>query len=562
MRRVAATVRSPALAIAVAVTPIVVAVVRALDRGWIPMGDNAYFSIRARDVLTEHHPLVGAWSSGSAAVGVDVNNLGPLQLDLLAPFVRALGFGPGTAIGVAVVNVGAVIMVVLLAERRLGAIGAWLGAAMAAATAWTLGSELLFEPRQHHALVLPFLALLVGVWSLVRGDRRALPATALVASLLVQTHLTFALPTLALSVLGVVGAVIATRTEPGDPTDRWRSWRGSAVVTAAVLALCWVQPLVEELQAGQGNISAVREAAGADSTSLGLGPGARAVATVVAPPDGWWRPSFGGFDPVDGLMSGGGAAGALALVAALHVGLAWWAARRAERAVAAWSVTALAALGVSVLAAASSPISGPFGAVSGNYRYLWPVSVFTTGALLASAIRLAGRRVDRVALPALGVLTLGLALLALPTSYQSPGPEEDAPLIPVARSLRAQVLDHGLDGPVAVDRSGLFFGEPYTYVVLAALQETGIDLVLDAPTDLSRFGDGRERDGAVEGTITFAAGAAALEDRPGSELLARASLLDDDELDALAGGEDALPRQRSDVALERGTVAVWFEPSP
>jgi hypothetical protein len=147
-------------ALAVAWAPVIVATVRALDRGWLPMGDNAYFAIRARDVLTEHHPLVGAWSSGSAAVGVDVNNLGPLQLDLLALPVRALGFGPGTAIGVALVNLAAVSAVVVLVDRRLGVVGAWLGAAMATATCWTMGSELLFEPRQHHALVLPMLAYL------------------------------------------------------------------------------------------------------------------------------------------------------------------------------------------------------------------------------------------------------------------------------------------------------------------------------------------------------------------------------------------------------------------
>ena len=40
------------------------------------------------DVATAHNPLVGAWSMGSREVGVWINNLGPLQLDLLAPFTK------------------------------------------------------------------------------------------------------------------------------------------------------------------------------------------------------------------------------------------------------------------------------------------------------------------------------------------------------------------------------------------------------------------------------------------------------------------------------------------
>ena len=70
-----------------------------------------------RDVLTAHHPLLGAWSSGSSVVGVPVNNLGPLQLDLLAPFTK-LSPDLGTAIGSALINAASVV-IVWLAARRL-----------------------------------------------------------------------------------------------------------------------------------------------------------------------------------------------------------------------------------------------------------------------------------------------------------------------------------------------------------------------------------------------------------------------------------------------------------
>jgi len=228
-------VRRLAAPLAVGCLPIVVAVVRALSRDWLPMGDNAYFSIRARDVLTEHHPLVGAWSSGSDAVGIDVNNLGPLQLDLLAAPVRLFGFGPGTALGVAAVNVAAVVMVVVLLHRRLGTLGAWLGAAMSAGLCWTLGSELLFEPRQHHALVLPFLAFLVGAWAMASGDWWALPPTVAVASLIAQTHFTFLIPTAVVGVASIAGAAVligevltTAKAKPSlgrSPGGRWGGCR-------------------------------------------------------------------------------------------------------------------------------------------------------------------------------------------------------------------------------------------------------------------------------------------------------------------------------------------------
>ena len=66
---------------------------------WVPTGDDAYFTVRSRDVLTDHHPLLGAWSSGSLDLANPINNLGPMQLDLLAPFTKVAPMG-GTAIAV------------------------------------------------------------------------------------------------------------------------------------------------------------------------------------------------------------------------------------------------------------------------------------------------------------------------------------------------------------------------------------------------------------------------------------------------------------------------------
>src|SRR4029079_65085 len=113
---------------AVALTRCACAVVRAGLRHWMPVGDAAYFTVRSRDVLTAHHPMLGAWSSGSSVVGVPVNNLGPLQLALLAPFTKVTPY-LGTGIGAAFVNAAAVTAVWVVARRLLTP---WRGVALMA----------------------------------------------------------------------------------------------------------------------------------------------------------------------------------------------------------------------------------------------------------------------------------------------------------------------------------------------------------------------------------------------------------------------------------------------
>ena len=71
------------LMVVAAILPIAVAAARAVDRRWLAVADNGYFLFRARDVLTEHHPLLGTWTSASFSIGIDVNNPGPPLFDAL-----------------------------------------------------------------------------------------------------------------------------------------------------------------------------------------------------------------------------------------------------------------------------------------------------------------------------------------------------------------------------------------------------------------------------------------------------------------------------------------------
>ncbi len=553
----------------VASLPAVLAAGRGLRRSWIPFGDNAYFTVRARDVLTDHHPLVGAWSSGSEAVGIDVNNLGPLQLDLLAPPTRLLGFGPGTIVGVTLVQVLAACVVVWAAGRRAGSVGRWTAAASVVGLSWSLGSDLLLEPRQHHYLLLPFLACLVLAWSLVDGDHALLPWAAFFGSLVVQTHFSFLVPVAVLSLLALVGLGLSMRTSRGSDGAWPARLRPHLVLTGAVLLLAWIQPVVQQLTADRGNLSAVWEVSRAEQRTLGGDLGARMVATVASPL-GWLPPTFAEFFPPGGLRSPGVTTLLLALQGAALVGLGVLAWRRADRGTLTALVTGAVALGAVWWSSASTPVSGPFGAMNSSFRPLWPVGAFAAAALVLGLVRALPSRAQLPALAALVLAVGALVTLQVPADYAQPSPRFNAGFQALTRSLRTQLADLEVagGGPVLIDGEG-FLGEPFTYVILGSLQERGLDFVFDNERNVRRFGEGRRFDGQATATLVMRTGPPALEDRPGDRRVAFATWTTPEEraeLDRLEAARAVLPLSPKDearrlelrVGIDRGTVAVWL----
>ena len=256
--------------------PAVVMVVRAAAEDWVPLFDAAYFTVRARDVATAHNPLVGAWSMGSREVGTWLNNLGPLQLDVLAPFTKLDPYW-GTAAGVAATNIAAIVGVWLVSRRLVGPIG--VVGAMAATVLLELneGSLMLIEARQQLALILPMwctLWLAAATWM---GQRWALPWLVLTASFVLQTHFTYAYQTLAIAGAAAIGFVLHHRQHRGQLVR-------PALLAAAVLALCWVQPLWDQLF-GTGNAGEVFGQSGGSARSVGTSTGLRILAeSVFVPP--------------------------------------------------------------------------------------------------------------------------------------------------------------------------------------------------------------------------------------------------------------------------------------
>ncbi len=508
------------IALGAALLPIVVATVRTLVRHWVPIGDDSFFSIRAWDVFTSHPPLLGTWTSASQSVGTDINNPGPLFFDALAVPVRLFGSIDGLAIGSALLNLAAVSGIAVVAYRRGGAV---LGSAAMLVTAvmcWAMGSELLYDPWQPHSLLLPFLFFMMATWALSCGDLVMLPWAVGVGSLVVETHLTYAYLVPALGLWGVAGYFLTSRRWAGHERSnavrkgRRASWWRVVSVTAVVVVLGWAQPVWEQFTGpGDGNITRLVESLSTSHAApIGFDRGTRLVATVLALPPWWLRPSFNdAFAPAEGGSHAGPggigvaslpslplAIGGLLVIAAIFVICARDARRRRDTEARRAVTTAAIAILVGLYTAGTVPRT-VFGVAPHQFRWIWPVAAFMTFAALATygarVLQLSsGRRAGVLVVSFVGITAL-VAVLNLPTYRAHAGPTADSYAIPVVRDLDSQLGGLKGYGTLLYDFHNVQFAEPYSTAIMAELQRRGVPFVVDVPGLVRQLGENRRYDG-------------------------------------------------------------------
>jgi hypothetical protein len=509
--------------------PIMVAVARALARGWQPLGDNGILLVRARDVGTRHNPLLGSWTSASLVLGENVNNPGPLYFDAVAPAVRLLGPWVGAAVGVMLINMAAATLAVVVARRIAGA-PSMIGVAVAVVgLEWALGSELLFDMWQPNALVLPFFAFIVVAAALATGDLAMAPWVAGVGSFVVQTHMSHAALVAALTVAATVLCVVALRRSDRDDPVRWRRPMVWAVVVAG---LAWSQPLVEQLTGtGKGNLSRIAGAATSGADPIGGSAATRLLAEITVAGPWFTRETYAEAvpftvpgQPVTGIVGIGGAVliQAAVLLALGAVGL--WAARTARRAVATLAAVAVVALGCSWVALAVSPVN-QMGLTPHQMRWLWPVAAFITAVGVTAVL---SARWPRPAVqPQLLVVGAAFVVVAavgnIPTHRSaSSGPIDTADHLRAGQELMGQLGPLEGRGTILYDPTVLMFAEPYSGMTFAELQDRGIPFVFDDEGFIRQFGEGRRNDGSADLRLWQAEGAAALDVPPGAERVALA----------------------------------------
>ena len=476
----------PVASVAIAAVPVVVATVRALRRGWMAIGDNGLILLRAQDVGTANHPLLGTWTSASQAAGRTISNPGPLWFDVLAPFVRVAGPNVGLAVAVMTANILAIVGAAWAAHRAGGVRALVLATALSAGLAWSMGSELLFDAWQPHSLLLPFWCLLLMLWALAAGDLLMAPFVVGIASLLVQTHLSYVY---VVSLIGAATVVLlalglrATARTGGAQWDATRYALGRAARWSGIVAaVAWIQPVIDQLF-GEHNLGHLLSSSSGDSSRVGLGLGARFVASVVALPPWWTRPGFSSIikatgvvdDPRGRTLAEGHVASSraslvgLLLVAVVLVVVAVVGVRRHARPLVVLAVLAGAAVAAALVSMVLMPI-GVIGISPHQMRWLWPVSAFV---LLAPVVALAEwPPLRRVVVPVGLAATAVLAALNLPTYAAPEGPTADRAATGTAMALVDQLSSYRPDEPVLFDISVLRFAEPYSGPVLAALAAT------------------------------------------------------------------------------------------
>ncbi len=487
--------RFVALTIALTTIPVVVAVVGAIVDGWIPLGDQALLQIRAHDVFTSHHPLLG--TASSAALGphaaVPLNHPGPLMFDVLALPVRIFGGPAGVAIGVGLVNIAAATVGVIFAARRTGRAGAALAALAFAGLGWAAGSESLYDPYNPTAAMLPCLTCLFLATAAIERDGAALPWLIGVSTFAVQLNNSYLLFLTPLVV--VVCTIYVARCRREGVVEL----RGVTVRCIAVFLVLWSQPLFEQLVHGRdGNLARMVRASGVLDNNPGSRLGTQIAAATLTLPPWWGRSEFDGirlFSPLPHIAL---AALSLVLVLAVCAAGCRWAWQHAHKDAAASALTAGIAVIIGWVAATRAPTSSFFGVSSDYVRWLWPASMFVWFALGLSMWRALGPRLTvisdhrvRVGVATFAIATIGLANVPRHASLR--GQKELDSLRPAAEEL--------IDAATGrVDVATVLYRPPPNYDVfgvplLARLQRTGVDFVVDDPVLVRQFGERRRYHG-------------------------------------------------------------------
>jgi hypothetical protein len=272
-----------------AAIPVIVASVQALNDGWVPLADRGIIATRAHDVLTSHMPLVGQYTLAGEVTGKVTHSLGPMLFWLLA-LPAYYGSTVGMTLTMGALNTLSIVGCVALARARGGRVLMAMTALAIALMCQSLAAETFHDIWNPSAGLFPFTLLIYLCWSLACGAYRLLPLTVLVASFVVQAHLTYLPPTLALLAVGLGGLAAGLARDRGAVLRRRRgralAW---GLATLLVVAACWSATIVGQLSEHPGNVTLVVRSATAPKRTLGAAVGWHAVVRAVGIPPWWLR---------------------------------------------------------------------------------------------------------------------------------------------------------------------------------------------------------------------------------------------------------------------------------
>lgn len=235
--------------------PLVVSLVTLVafvGNAYHPASDYALTEMQVRDV-GRHPVLVGLYSRDTW------NHPGPAMFYLIAPVYRLLGsMSVGIHVGSLVINGAALVGMALIARRRGGMPLMLLTVLGSLLLVRTLGAEFVGDPWNCYLTVLPFGLMIFLAWSMACGELWALPLGAGVATFVAQAHVGFVPLALPLLAWGAGALVLAAWRPRGDVVVERQSLVRAGLVSAAVLGVMWLPPLIDVFMHAPSNI---REAA-------------------------------------------------------------------------------------------------------------------------------------------------------------------------------------------------------------------------------------------------------------------------------------------------------------
>jgi hypothetical protein len=409
-----------------AAVPVIVATVDAVRDHWEPGADQAIIATRAYDVLSSHTPLDGQYTLAGDVTGHVTHGLGPMLYWLLAIPAR-FGTPASITVTMGVVNTLAIVGSVALARRRGGAVLMFATAVAIALMCRSLAAETFHDVWNPSAGLFPFTLLIFLCWSLACGEHRLLPVTVVVASFVVQAHLMYLPPTVALLAIGLVGM--------GRPT--------AAVALATLLAAvaCWIAPAIDEVEHHPGNAALVVRSATAPAQTLGADVGWHATVRAIGYRPWWLHVPADRWSRKDDVRQPPGSVrtattlallGALALVAVLAF-------VRRRRDVSAAAAIGLALCAALALEAAHTPAPRVLSATLGYTMWwgsqvgmwVWLVLAWSAWLVLSPRVRALAPRMPRVLIPA-AVSFLALAAAGAAASRTEKPDEHVAVYRPIA----------------------------------------------------------------------------------------------------------------------------------
>jgi hypothetical protein len=429
------------VAIAVVAGPLVVALGRVVfGPTYVPSGDTALIEMNVRDV--GHLPLLGPYSR------FGWNHPGPILYYVLAiPFRLSGSSSTGLLAGSLVLNIIAIAFAALIARRVGGRVAMIATLAVAVLIVHGLGSADLMSPWNPEITVLPTLVVLVTAWAVASGYLGALPALAISASFVVQTHVGYG-PVVVALVLLALAFVVVDQVRTRDDRRRLVRYAGYAGLAVVVL---WLPPIIEQFTHHPGNLGKlVLFSRRAGDRSLLDGMRIVASAYALGPP---WLLHSGRASVFSGEVVASGWAFGLVTFAALAAAVVVCIAKRERIPRPLTRAIFLLAAVVPVEIATVAKIVGP--AYSYLLQWLWVLAAATWVAL-AYLFAACWPRV-RKSLPMIVILiAVGFAGANFVTVSGSSRPDS-GPLPEVARTFIAPVLDatRNVSGTLRVQGIGI-----------------------------------------------------------------------------------------------------------